>query len=64
MADDPEGLSRVFDSVDQLASDPRPVIAFAWGRDRFRIRVGRYRVLYEISDQTVTIEVIHLGRTR
>ncbi|MGW2369659.1 type II toxin-antitoxin system RelE family toxin [Streptomyces sp. NPDC001667] len=27
------------------------------------MHVGRYRVLYEISDTTVTIVIVHLGRT-
>ena len=63
LGDDPEGLAAVFDVVDELAENPRPTTAFAWGRaDLFRLRVGRYRVLYEVDDRVVRIEVIHLGR--
>ncbi len=63
MADDPAGLVRVFDVVDGLAADPRPAAAVAWGSTAFRrLRVGRYRVLYEIRDEQVRIDVIHLGR--
>ncbi|WP_179791222.1 type II toxin-antitoxin system RelE family toxin [Actinopolymorpha rutila] len=29
----------------------------------FRIRIGRYRIVYEIEDHTVTVLVIHIGRT-
>lgn len=65
MHDDPEGLAAVFDAVDELASDPRPTSAFPWGgADLLRLRVGRYRVLYEIDDRVVRIDVIHLGRGR
>jgi mRNA interferase RelE/StbE len=64
MRDDPAGLSGVFDAVDGLALDPRPPTASRWGgSDVLRLRVGRYRVLYEIDDLIVTISVVHLGRS-
>ena len=65
MDDDPEGLARVFDVVDELANDPRPATAFPWGGgDVLRLRVGRYRVLYEVDNRVIRIDVIHLGRAR
>jgi mRNA interferase RelE/StbE len=65
MADDPAGLAAVFDAVDGLASNPRPPGALPWGgTDVLRLRIGRYRVLYEIDDQVVMIDVIHQGRSR
>ncbi len=64
MADDPAGLETVFDTVDGLATDPRPPTAIPWGSTTFlRLRVGRYRVLYEINDRLIRIDVIHLGRS-
>ncbi len=64
MADDPAGLATVFDTVDNLATNPRPPAAIPWGSTNFlRLRVGRYRVLYEINDRLVRIDVIHLGRS-
>lgn len=63
LGDDRDGLRLVFDATDLLADEPRPAGAFAWGVDRFRIHVGRYRVIYEIVDTTVTVQVLHLGRT-
>lgn len=63
MGEDPKGLAAVFDVVDELANDPRPATAFPWGgADLLRLRVGRYRVLYEIDDRVVRIDVISLGR--
>ena len=63
MADDPDGLATVFDTVDDLAREPRPPTAIPWGSTAFlRLRVGRYRVLYEINDRLIRINVIHLGR--
>lgn len=64
MVDDPAGLAAVFDRVDELASEPRPATAYPWGNtDLLRLRIGRYRVLYEIDHQVVRIDVIHLGRS-
>jgi mRNA interferase RelE/StbE len=63
LADDPKGLAEVFDAVDSLALTPRPDDAFACGGDLFRIRVGRYRVIYEVTEERLTITVIHLGRS-
>ena len=64
MLDDPAGLVTVFDAVDDLAGDPRPPTAFPWGSTAFlRLRVGRYRVLYEIDDRVIRIDVVHLGRS-
>ncbi len=64
MADDPSGLATVFDTVNDLARDPRPPRAIPWGSTAFlRLRVGRYRVLYEIEDRFIRINVIHLGRS-
>ena len=64
MAEDPVGLAPVFDTVEDLASNPRPPTAFPRGSTAFlRLRVGRYRVLYEINDQLIRISVIHPSRS-
>ena len=63
LADDPDGLTQLLDTVDLLADEPRPDGAAEYGSaDVRRIHVGRYRILYEIDDTTVTIVVIHAGR--
>ncbi|MGF1426254.1 type II toxin-antitoxin system RelE family toxin [Kitasatospora sp. LaBMicrA B282] len=63
LKDDPEGLRQVMDAVDLLADSPRPAGTAEYGSaDLRRMHVGRYRVLYEITETTVTIVVIHLGR--
>jgi mRNA interferase RelE/StbE len=63
LKDDHEGLRQLFDSVDLLGSDPRPAGTVEYGSpDLRRMRVGRYRVLYEITEATATIVVIHVGR--
>jgi mRNA interferase RelE/StbE len=63
LKDDPEGLRQLMDAVDLLADDPRPNGTFEYGSaDLRRMHVGRYRVMYEITDTTLTIVVIHIGR--
>ncbi|MFR9723412.1 type II toxin-antitoxin system RelE family toxin [Streptomyces sp. MS19] len=58
---DPAGVQQVFTAVDHLAGNPRPKSAYG-SSDLLRIHVGRYRVMYEISDRQVRVNVIHLGR--
>lgn len=61
---DPKGLDQVFQSVDLLADTPRPDGTAEYGTpDRRRLRSGRYRVLYDVDGNTVTVVVIHAGRT-
>ncbi|MER6996969.1 type II toxin-antitoxin system RelE/ParE family toxin [Streptomyces sp. NPDC000410] len=63
LKDDPDGLRQVFASVDLLAEEPRPPGSAEYGSpDLRRMHVGQYRVMYEISNETITIVVIHIGR--
>ncbi|MFJ6792039.1 type II toxin-antitoxin system RelE family toxin [Streptomyces angustmyceticus] len=64
LKDDPEGLRQLMEAVDLLAEQPRPEGTAEYGSTELRrMHVGRYRVLYEITEATVTIVVIHVGRT-
>lgn len=63
LADDATGLAQVMTATDLLADDPRPTGSFPYGsEDLRRIRVGRYRVLYEIYPADQIIVVLHVGR--
>lgn len=54
--DDPEGLKATLDAVELLAEDPRPVPSFPYGSpDRRRLRVGRYRVMYDVTGEAVSV---------
>lgn len=61
LKDDPVGLKSVLDALDALADDPRPVDSSTLGAYR-RLRIGPYRALYVIEDETVCVIVLHLGR--
>ena len=63
MADDPSGLDEFFDALDRLTDDPRPRKSKPLTTPHLRrLRVGRYRALYEIVDSVGSIIVIHIGR--
>jgi mRNA interferase RelE/StbE len=60
--DDPQGLRATLDAIDRLADDPRPSGSFPYGSpDLRRLRVGRYRVLYEITEHVVAVRHIARG---
>lgn len=60
-----DAYERVRDAIRSLANDPRPpgCLKLA-GREGWRMRVGDYRVLYEIDDQRKAVMVLHIGHRR
>ena len=54
---------RVVRTIQALSIDPRPpgCRKLAGYDDIYRVRVGRYRVLYEIEDRRLVIIVLKLG---
>lgn len=60
-----EAYGRVRDAIAALAEDPRPTGCLKLtGRDGWRIRIGNYRVVYEIDDNSQTVTVLHIGHRR
>jgi mRNA interferase RelE/StbE len=56
---------RVRDALRSLAEQPRPGGCLKLkGREGWRIRVGDYRVLYEINDNKQIVNVVHIGHRR
>lgn len=57
--------NRIIEAVRDLASDPRPAgVKKLSGREGWRIRVGSYRVLYEIYDNKLLVLIISIGHRR
>lgn len=55
----------IFDAISDLASEPRPQgYKKLKGRSGYRIRVGDYRIIYEIVDMELIIEVITVGHRK
>jgi mRNA interferase RelE/StbE len=58
-------LSHIRDAIRALGDDPRPPgCRKLTGREGWRIRVGDYRVIYEIEDSNDTITILHIGHRR
>ncbi|GAA3945410.1 type II toxin-antitoxin system RelE/ParE family toxin [Microbacterium soli] len=53
------------DAILGLKVDPRPNgCTKLTGRDAYRLRVGNYRVIYEINDTEVIVTVVRVGHRR
>lgn len=55
----------IIGAIGNLANDPRPQgYKKLKGRDGYRIRVGDYRIIYEVFDDVLLIDVINLGHRK
>ena len=57
---------RLDDAIEVLSDDPRPpgCRKLAGTSDRYRIRVGDYRIIYRVDDGKVTVLVLVVGHRR
>ena len=56
--------SHIIEKIRQLSNDPRPSgVKKLRGSDTstYRVRVGNYRILYEIDDRTQTIYLLEIA---
>jgi mRNA interferase RelE/StbE len=62
----PEVRRRIAPKIDALTRNPRPNGAekIRGGDDLYRIRVGDYRVLYQVKDQRLLVLVVQMGHRR
>lgn len=57
--------SKIKTAILNLANTPRPAgYKKLKGRDGFRIRVADYRIIYDIFDDILTVDVINLGHRK
>jgi len=59
-------VARLMTRLERLAADPRPAgCRKLQGGDReWRIRVGDYRIVYEINDRARTVDVTRIAHRR
>jgi mRNA interferase RelE/StbE len=57
---------RVNEKILELADNPRPsgVVKLENTDNKYRIRVGNYRILYEIQDDVLIVKVVRVGHRR
>jgi len=57
--------SRIISAIQALADDPRPQgCRKLSGRPAWRIRIGSYRVIYEIHDNQLLVLIVAVGHRR
>jgi len=58
-------VQRIMNAIQALADDPRPVHSMKLsGADKYRLRCGVYRILYEIQDDILVVCVVKVGHRR
>lgn len=56
---------RILKRISQLSGDPRPPLSKKLsGQERYRLRQGIYRILYEIFDDVLIVTVVKIGHRR
>jgi len=56
---------RIIAAIQRLGDEPRPAgVKKLSGREAWRIRVGAYRVLYEIRDSQLIVLIVDVGHRR
>ena len=57
---------RIADAIDDLANDPRPqgCTKLAGEEELYRLRIGDYRVIYQIEDDRLIVLVVRVGHRK
>ena len=63
---DKQTAKKITDTIDKLADEPRP---FGYKKlvdeeGLYRVRVGNYRIIYEVQERVLLIVVLRLARRR
>jgi mRNA interferase RelE/StbE len=58
-------LRRILNRIEALTKDPRPPgCEKLTGQERYRLRQGRYRIVYSIQDDDLTVWVVKVGHRK
>ncbi len=61
----PNDLKKIIKSIQNLVIDPRPSgCKKLTGEEKYRIRIGNYRVLYMIEDDILIVYIVKIGHRR
>ena len=57
---------RIRAAIDLLADNPRPpgCVAMTGEAHAYRVRVGNYRIIYEVLDDRLVVQVVRVGHRR
>ena len=60
-----EDYLRIKEAILSLSNNLRPKgCSKLTGRDGWRIRIGNYRVIYEINDREKSLTILHIGHRK
>ena len=55
-------FSTIIKVIEGLAENPRPLgYKKLTGRSGYRIRVGTYRIIYDVFDNKLIVEIVNIG---
>ena len=58
-------LKKILNRIAGLAENPRPAgCEKLTGKERYRLRQGRYRIVYSIQDDELTVWVVKVGHRK
>lgn len=58
-------LPSIIKSIEELSQNPYPVMAKKLsGDEKYRLRVGNYRILYQIFNATITIIIVKVAHRK
>lgn len=63
----PENIKlQIEEKIQELANNPRPngVVKLEGEEDTYRVRVSKYRILYEIKDDLLIVKVVKISHRR
>ena len=60
-----KNLKKILQRIDMLAENPRPPgCEKLTGQERYRLRQGRYRIVYSIQDIELSVWVVKVGHRK
>ncbi|MBT3227090.1 MAG: type II toxin-antitoxin system RelE/ParE family toxin [Deltaproteobacteria bacterium] len=58
-------LSRILNLIKSFSKTPRPTgCTKLSGQEKYRIRLGQYRIIYSIQDKELTVWVVKVGNRK
>jgi mRNA interferase RelE/StbE len=58
-------LKKILQRIESLTAEPRPAgCEKLTGQERYRIRQGRYRIVYSIQDNELTVWIVRVGHRK
>ncbi len=58
-------LVKILDRIERLSVDPHPARSIKLtNQEKYRMRIGNYRVLYSIEDAVLTVFIVKVGHRK